>query len=391
MFCSLKFSRFCPEGLIVVSPRRLKKQSIFQPCSRSHYTPILLLVKGPQRLPFLLCLLLALSGAGLSASVACLAWIGAHSQDRLLLERLLPWAVPARLPAASYYLRLADLFPEHQNRYLSLALAADSRCLPARLGLALDAEFRGDRSLARQHIDAALADHKTYRTFMAALTQAARWGEPDRVSRLAREALRYCPRDAEGVFSQISYKQAREILATTSPSRQQEYFRFLIGNRRWAEALDYSSQWEDLRGLEQPLLELSEQLFWQGNREQSAQLFTRLFPEFGPEGAFNLAFERQPRSLAFDWRLTESQSARLLWRPGQLDISLAPLDKPLDLLSLLLDSRTSPRRLVLPVWTGQVSGLHWHLTTLSPGWQRAVLTASPGPARNFSLSGVRFK
>ncbi len=343
------------------------------------------------RLPLLLCLLLALSGAALSAGVAWVQWIGTASNDFSQLEGWLPLAASAGLPTAPFWLRLAEINPDSQQRYYSLAVAADPRCLPARLGLALAAEFSGNRKLARHHIDLALAHHKTYRVFMAALTQAARWGESERKTQLARQALRYCPRDASGVFSQLNLAEANALLADSRPSRRLEYFRFLLGQQRWQDALSYSSQVEANLESRQLRLELTEQLFWQGQQQAAARLFAEVEPAFGRTGLYNADFAHQPSSLAFDWRLTADPAVRLDWRPGQLAVRLEPVPKPADIVSILLDSRRKPFRFARPIWSGDTPGLSWQITTLSPGWQRAVLTAPAGPQRAFTISQVSFE
>jgi hypothetical protein len=348
-------------------------------------------VKRLDRLPLLLCLLLALSGAALSAGVAWVQWIGTFSMNPTLLERWLPLAASAGLPTAPFWLRLAELYPDSQQRFYSLALAAEPRCLPARLGLALAAEFAGNPTEARLHIDTALSQHKTYRTFMAALTQAARWGETDRTISLARQALRYCPRDADGLFSQLTPAQASSALNDSPPSLRQQYFRFLLGQQRWRDALAFSKQIENSAESRPLRFDLAEQLFWLGEREAAATLFAQIEPEFARTATYNLDFSRQPSSLAFDWRLTGDPAAQLDWRPGQLAITLKPLSAPLPLISLLLDSRRKAIRYVRPVWTGETSGLIWQITTVSPGWQRAELTAPPGPSRAFTLSQVSFE
>jgi tetratricopeptide (TPR) repeat protein len=190
---------------------------------------------GLERLPVLLCWLLGLMGAVYSSSAAWVSWLGSHKSSIESLERALPLAEKLGLPTAGYSLALADLETEEEERHLRRALQADERSLPALSRMAILEEFRGNREGARKLVDQAIRYHRSYKSYMAGLTQAARWGETSRVEELAKGALRYCPRDADGVFAQLKgVAMAERVLG---PDRREDYLRFLIGQKRFDEAL----------------------------------------------------------------------------------------------------------------------------------------------------------
>ena len=292
---------------------------------------------------------------------------------------------------AKYWLQLADLDPEQEQQHLQRALAADPRSLKALLRLALLDEFAGQRQQARRRIDEAIAYHHSYESYMAALTQAARWKELDRLEQMASLALRFSPRDADGVYAQMKgLSDVDRVLAAEGLGRRSDYLRFLVGQKRLGEALTYQNRLPQSPTLEKLRLELCEALFWQGDREQASQLFATLHAEFGQRGYFNERFRSRPSSLGFDWRLSEDRRLQLQWRPGEMEIKVAELKQSLEVLSILVEPRGRLLR-VAPLWSGETQDLRWEISDLDSRYKRVVLVAPAGAARNFKLLEARFE
>ncbi len=296
------------------------------------------------------------------------------------------------MPTAAHSLALADLDPARETHHLNTALAEDPRNLTALLRLSLIAEFAGDHTKAASLLDQATIYHHSYRSYMAALTQAARSKCRDRVSRFASLALQYCPRDADGVYAQLlDPDQALEILATASESRQNDFLRFLLGQRRLSDAQNYQAKLNASASVDRYRLELCDLLFWNGQKADAATLFTSLHPEFAKTGTFNTQLRSRPTSLAFDWRITQHKSAKIDWRPGELDIKLENRAAPLELLSIFVEAgRRSPSR-VTPLWRGDTAGLSWQIAAAGPNWNRVSLNSAAGPQHRFQLLEVHFE
>jgi hypothetical protein len=343
------------------------------------------------RLPALLCCLLCLAATCYSTSAAWVVWLGSQSPSLSTLQQILPTATWLGLPTAKYWLQVADLDPDQEHRHLEQALAADPRALKALLRLALLEEFSGRRQQARQRLEEAIAYHHSYESYMAALTQAARWKELARVEQMASLALRYSPRDADGVYAQLKgVADVDRVLAPEGLGRRSDYLRFLVGQKRLGEALSYQSRLPPSPSLEKLRLELSEALFWNGHREQASQLFGTIYAEFAERGYFNERFRSRPSSMGFDWRLSEDRRVQLHWRPGEMEVKLAELPASLEVLSILVEGRGRLGR-VVPLWNGETEGLRWEVADLGGRWKRVVLVAPAGAARNFKLLEARFE
>ena len=341
-------------------------------------------------LPVFLYRLLCLSGAAVSASAAWVCWLGAHSPTIENLKFLAQTNYVLSLPAAAPWLALADLDPTREAQHLSSALAADPRNLIALLRLSLLAEFAGDPDKAEALLDQATVYQHSYQSYMAALTQASRSHHRDRVAHFASLALRYCPRDADGVYTHfLDLAQASQILASTDEARQNDFFRFLLGQHRLADAQNYQAKLHSSASVDRYRLELCDLLFWDKQEAAAVALFSKLHPEFVESNTFNTQFRSQPTSLAFDWRLTRHRAVQITWRPGELDVKVDPCDAPLELLSLFVAIRRNPR--LSPLWQGDTQGLSWHIDAATPTSSRVSLLASPGSARRFQLLGVRIE
>jgi hypothetical protein len=345
-----------------------------------------------ERLPLLLCWLLCFSGAIISSSAAWVGWLGAQSPSIETIHRVLPVASALGIRESQYWISLAELEPEKEEQHLRRVIQSDPRCLPALLRLSLLAEFRSDRREARRLQDEALAHHRSYRTYMAALAQAARWKEPARTQWLGKQALRYCPRDRDGVFAQLgSLEIAESVLGSEALELREDYLRYLIGQMRVDDALDYQTRLPRLASIDQRRLELCELLFWRERREQASKLFTQMHPEFGSDGTYNGRLRSKPSSLAFDWRITNDAKAQWNWRPGEIEIKLAEHDEPLELMSIYANVGDTRLGRVAPNWIGETTGLYWKLDAQGTGWKRVALVAPPGGPRNFRIHEVRLE
>ena len=343
-------------------------------------------------LPVLLAWLLCSVGVVASSSAAWALWLGQQSNSKLALQKSLAVAPWLGLPTAHLWIQLADLEPELEESHLRAALNQDQRNLQALLRLSLIEEFGGNRELAQKRTDRAILYHHNYKSYMAGLSQAARWKDSPRVEALARLALRYCPRDADGVYAQIeSLDQAERILAGENQFRKADYFRFLIGQNRLAEALAFQQQLPLKAELQKLRLELCEALFWNHQRTAAARLFARMNPGFDLEGIFNARFRSHPSSLAFDWRLSQNKKTRLSWRPGEMEVSVEETADPVELLSIFLKADKTQRGNVSANWVGETEGLNWQLTEAGGGWRRLVLVAPPGLNRHFKLMELKLE
>ncbi len=340
------------------------------------------------RLPVLLCWLLSLFGAAISAGAGWVDWLGTRTPS----EQNLPLAEALGLPTARYWVALADLRSKREEECLRRAVQADDRYLPALLRLALIEEFRGDRHLARAWVDRAVGTHRSYQAYMAALTQAARWKDEARIVSLARQALAYCPRDADGIYSQLgALPLANKALAGADPGRRGDYLRYLLGQDRTLEALQYQSGLPPSQLVNRYRLELCERLFWKGRQTEASDLFGTLHPEFKSEGRYNLRLLTEPSSLGFDWRLRTDGKIQSTWRPGELELNLRSQGAPVEILSILVEDRGHSVSKVMALWSGQTEDLNWRVEEISPRWKRVALVASPGKDRRFQLKEVRFE
>ncbi len=345
------------------------------------------------RLPVFLCWLLCAVGVTVSSSAAWVLWIGTHSPTKEQLLKILPWAESLGLSTSAYWLYLADLDPEQEEVCLRAAVRSNPRDLKALLRLALMVEFSGDRPRAQQLIDQATGYHHSYKSYMAALTQAVRWRDLTRIERFASLALEYCPKDADGIYSQLTDSGlADKILSRADEKWRADYLRFLIGQSRLKEALAFHRKLGKSPQLDRYRLELSDRLFWNGQEQEAAELFAVLHPSFAVEGVFNSQLRSRPSSLGFDWRLSQHKKTQLNWRPGELEVKVSGHSQALELLSILVQSRKRPAEKVVPSWSGETDGLYWQLAEAGTRWKRVALMAPPGDRdRRFRLIEVHFE
>lgn len=287
---------------------------------------------------------------------------------------------------------MAEIHPEQEETALREALACDGRDLKVLLRLALAVEFRGDRAEAGRLVEQAMAYHRSYESYMAGLAQAARWKDDAGVERIARLALQYCPRDADGVYSHLGdIELAERVLSGSGPARRADFLRFLLGQKRLADALAFQSKLPVDESVDRLRLELCEMLFWQGQREEAGRLFAVMHPEFAEAGVYNTQLRSKPSSLGFDWRLSEQAQTRLQWRPGELEVKVGSHGQPLELISILVEKRKREIERVVPLWGGETGGLYWKVDEAGPKWKRVALVAPPGGDRRFQLKEVRFE
>lgn len=340
------------------------------------------------RLAILLCWLLALSGAGYSSGAAWVSWIEAHYSNPSQLQQILPLAERLGMPVANLRFTLSELDPDHEREHLRAALAADPRHLRAALKLALIEEFGGDRSAARQLMDQAVAYHRNYEAYSAALAQAGRWKQADRLATLAPTAIALCPRDYDGIWSQLADTAlAERILSGPLAPQRADYFRFLIGQQRLADAEAFEARLAPGDPADRYRLQLVEQLFWKGRREQAAQIFARVHPEFSAQGIYNDKLQSQPTSLGFDWRMGRNEKTRLTWRPGEIEVVTEELAQPVEVLSIIAEQRGA----VIPLWVGETEGLRLETQALDQRYQRVAIVAPAGQPRRFQLKEVQFQ
>ncbi len=288
---------------------------------------------------------------------------------------------------------LADLDPDQEEVHLRAAIRDNPRELKALLRLALIVEFRGDRHQALKLMDQATGYHRSFKSYMAALTQAARWGDATGVERFARLALEYCPRDADGIYAQLTgLGLANRVLSQVDPKWSADYLRFLIGQARLTDALQLQANLGKSPQIDRYRLELCDRLFWNGQKREASELFASQHPDFAAEGFFNLKLRTQPSSLGFDWRLSQHEKTRLNWRPGEVEVKVQGQAQALELMSILVEVRKRRLERVIPSWAGETDGLYWQFSAAGPEWQRVALVAPAGNReRSFRLMEVHFE
>lgn len=353
--------------------------------------PIHRLVQRLDRLSVLMCWMLAVAGGIYSIGVAAVGWLSRPDATQQQLETAVAWGPLLGLQISQNWLRLADMAPEREDAFVEQALEADPRNLTALLRLALRREFAGDRNAARDLVTRATTAHRTYPAFMAALTQAARWKEPARIETLAATALEYCPRDADGVWAQLpNLAVARRVLARR-PSFQEDYLRYLIATDRADDARDLAASLPRNERFDHRRTELVELLWRKGLREEAGELFSSLSPEFDSEGTFNTRLRSRPTSIGFDWRISNDPAVQLDWRPGDLRIHLQPVTKDIEILSTWIRASKEDPRLVVPLWTGDTTGMNWRIESAGGPWRRVSLVAPAGAERRIALAEVRYE
>lgn len=342
-------------------------------------------MSGLNRLPALLWTLLGCVGAVWSAAAAGVEWLGQTQTDVNALVRSLAWGDRIGVRTAAHWYRLVNLDAEQEERWLRETLARDERHLKAMLREALRREFAGELDEARRYSQKAVAYHRSFQSYMAALSQAVRLEDGARVPELAAGALRYCPRDADAVYELVEHSVLREVVAQYG--RQRDYLRFLVARQELARALEYEACVPEDAATRQLRLELTERLWLGGQRSEAAAFFGRLAPEFAQTGAYNLNLATEPSGLGFDWRRREA-GARATWRPGELEVVVEEQAAEVDLLSLVVERRAVPRGQAEALWTGDTQGMRWRVEELGGEWRRVVLVAGPGGRRRVRVAGV---
>jgi len=283
---------------------------------------------------------------------------------------------------------LAELSPAREKDYLQLAAADRYPPAAALIRLSLLAELAGALPESVQWMDAALAARRQYKTYFAALSQAARLGDEARFLRLGPATLSLCPGSADAVFHLLAaHPRGAQIVQTAPIQRREDYLRYLIGQEKYLEALEYQGSLG--RG---PLVEgyrrdLAERLILNGLWAEAARLHPR--PETG--GVQNARFEAEPTSLAFDWRLAQGEGVSFDWRPGQLAVRIGRVSAPKELLSQFVRCPGEREPTLIPRWSGEVRGLVWRQERVHPEWVRVALIAEAGVEREFQLEEVKLR
>ncbi len=345
----------CPRSLIGEGRRGFKKSIYFFTLLPGPFESDQKSVSRLQRLPVLFCWLLCLYGAAASSGEAWVRWLGAPNS-----------------------LKLADLDPEHETTHLAKALEAEPRNLSALLRLSLHAEFSGDLARAETMLGDARRYHHSYQSYMASLSYASRRKRPEQVKEYAELALRYCPGDADGVY--VLLGPVKAAAAVIPEARQADYLRHLIGQERLEDALFYQRSLAGSEVVERQRLALGERLILNGQIEAAAEL---LKPDY------DMRFEREPRSLGFDWRLSRNPVASIHWRAGELEVAVGETRAAIEVASVFVAA--VGKRRVAASWTGETRGLSWTVAEPRPGWLRVGLVAPAGPTRRFTLREARLE
>lgn len=321
----------------------------------------------------------------MSGLVAYVQWLGASKTDVARLTAAVAWKRRLGFSWAHRAMALAELEPSREKEWLKLA-AKDRDVAPAALiRLSLIDEMAGDQKRSAEWMRKALERSKTYKTFLAAATQAQRFGDEEGVLRWGGEALRYCPGEADAVFHLLaSAPRGAEVLRHAEMRRREDYLRYLIGQEKYLEALEYQGELANSEQVIRYRRELAERLILNQHWEEA----TRLHPDPKRGGLQNARFEAEPTSLAYDWRLAKHEALRMEWSPGKLRVRLGKLDAPKELLSQYVKHSGPDLPRLQPRWQGTVRGLEWKQERLHPEWVRVSLVAKPDEERDFAIEEV---
>ncbi|GAB4408543.1 MAG: hypothetical protein OHK0021_19010 [Bryobacter sp.] len=327
-----------------------------------------------------------------SATLAYTGWLAADPTQRARLEKAMWLSEKLGLDRRALAMSLAELVPERERDYLEIAVA-EGRAKPAALQrLALLEEFAGKRTEAEAYLDRAVASAKQYPVFLAAVAQAQRFGQEDKMLRRAREALLYCPRDADDLFLLLRpSRRAEEALRGARADQRIDFLRFLIGQKDYLRALEYQGE---LTGFNDPrpsqrLVDLRRELAERLILAREWRAAERLYPA-GPWGIRNADFRDEPTSLGFDWRLGQGEGLKVNWRPGLLTIDTEPRDAPKEVLSQYVRMPQGERGDLEILADGDRGRFRWKREELEASWVRLALEVSAGGAAKIELREVRW-
>ncbi len=329
---------------------------------------------------------LSVLAAGLSALLGYVHWLAADSADASRLEAAVQWQRRLGLSWADSAIRLAALRPSDEAALLGQAAQDRSVAAGALVRLALLEEMAGKNRESREWMQRAIQKSKSYKVYLAAAGQAARLGDEEALLRWASDALRLCPGEPDAVFQLLAHApRGDEVLRGADTRRREDYLRFLIGQEKYLEALEYQAELGASDRVDAYRRELAERLIL----NQHWQEALRLHPDPDRGGVQNARFDAEPTSLAYDWRLAKHEAFRVEWRPGRLQVQLGELQGEKELLSQYIKHRGPDLPRLSTRWNGSLRGLSWKRERLHPEWVRVALVAGPGQARAFSLEEVR--
>lgn len=329
---------------------------------------------------------LSLLAAGWSGLGAYTHWLAATKTDAGRLEAALHWQRRLGFSWAQSAVSLAALLPQREKELLGQAAEDPRAGARVLVRLAILEEMEGRREASRQWMQRALERGKTYQTYLAAAGQAARWGEEENVLRWAKEALRYCPGEADAVFHLLAQQvRGEDVLRQAETRRRVDYLRYLIGQEKYLPALEYQSSLEDSETVAGLRRELAERLILNQHWEEAL----RLHPDPKRGGVQNARFEVEPTSLAYDWRLAKHEAVRMEWSPGKLQIRLTELQRPQELLSQYVKHSGEELPRVAARWEGNVGNLEWRQERVHRDWVRVALVAPAGGQREVALVEVQ--
>jgi hypothetical protein len=330
-------------------------------------------------------ILLSVLAAALSGFIAYVQWLGASKTDVARLQAAVAWERRMGFSWAKHAMALAELEPSREREWLALA-AEDRDAAPAALiRLSMIDEMAGDQRGSVAWMKRALARSKTYKTFLAAASQAKRRSDEEGVLRWGGEALRYCPGEADAVFHLLAaVPRGADVLRQAETRRRVDYLRYLIGQERYLEALEYQGELPNSELVASYRRELAERLILNQRWEEAV----RLHPDPVRGGLQNSRFEAEPTSLAYDWRLAKHEALLVEWSPGRLSMRLGKLDAPKELMSQYVKHSGPELPRLEPRWQGTVRGLEWRRERLHPEWVRVSLVAAADEAKEFAIEEV---
>lgn len=334
----------------------------------------------------ILPILLSVLAAAMSGLVGYVHWLGATKTDLNRLQSAISWQRRLGFSWAKSAMALAELEPGREREWLSVAAKDREVGAPVLIRLSLLDEMEGRKGPSAEWMRKALERSKSYKTFLAAAGQSLRFEDEEGLLRWGAEALLYCPGEADAVFQLLS-KSARgeEVLRSAELRRREDYLRFLIGQEKYLQALEYQSGLSESEAVARYRKELAERLILNQHWEEAG----RLHPDPQRGGLQNSRFEVEPTSLAYDWRLAKHEAVRVEWSPGKLSVRLAKLDAPKELMSQYVKHSGPDMPRLEPRWQGTVRGLEWKQERLHPEWVRISLIAGADDEREFAIEEVR--
>jgi hypothetical protein len=334
----------------------------------------------------ILPILLSLLAAALSGLVGYVQWLGGTKTDAGRLASAVVWQKRMGFSWAKSAMALAELEPKREREWLLVAAEDRDVAAAVLIRLSVIEEMDGNKERSQEWMGRALARSKSYKTFLAAAGQASRFGDEHGVLRWGSEALRYCPGEADAVFQLLSHvPRGTDVLRRAEPRRREDYLRFLIGQEKYLEALEYQSELADSEKVALYRRELAERLLLNQHWEEAL----RLHPDPKRGGVQNARFEAEPTSLAYDWRLAKHDAVRVEWSPGKLSVRLGKLEEAKEVMSQYVKHSGPELPRLTPRWQGALRGLAWRQERLHSDWVRVSLVAEADGEREFAIEEVR--